>query len=160
MNEQMHRELESAYLYLSIASYYESNGLFGFARWYKIQSKEEQDHAFRFYDYLQRNNAKICFRDIQSSAKKFHDYKEPLIEAYNQEEFITESIEKIYELSVHEKDYASQLFLNWYIEEQKEEEQEAENQIQKLEFCGTNSTGLYLLDIENSKRNYHPCKNL
>lgn len=160
MVEQMHREYESAFMYLSIANYYESNGMDGYARWYKIQSREETDHALLFYDYLQKNDAKVYFRDIQATNKKFHDFKEPLEEAYTQEQFITESIEKIYELAVHERDYGSQVFLNWFIQEQQEEEAEAVKQIHNLELYGNDSTNFLLLDRENGKRVYHGCKKI
>lgn len=160
MNEQMHREYESAYLYLSVANYYEANGLSGFARWFKIQAQEEQDHAMLFYEYLHLNDGKICFRDIQTVCKKFHDFKEPLKEAAAHEEYITESIENIYELAVQERDYGSQVFLGWFIAEQQEEEHSANELIQKMEMYGTNPSGLYELDNEFSKRTYHGCKKI
>lgn len=160
LNEQMHREYESAYLYLAVANYYEANGLCGFARWFKIQAQEEQDHAMLFYEYLHLNDAKICFRDIQIVCKKFHDFKEPLNEAAVHEEYITESIENIYEQAIQEKDFGSQVFLGWFIAEQKEEEHTANEQLQKLEMYGTSAIGLYELDNEYGKRNYHGCKKI
>lgn len=160
MVEQMHRELESAYLYLAIANYYEDNGLSGFANWFMVQAREEENHAIIFYEYLHLNDARICFRDLLITCKKFKDYKEPLTEAASHEEFITESIEKLFELAIYEKDYGSQVFLSWFITEQQEEEHSAYDMVQQLEMFGTNSSGLFDLDKKMGKRVFHGCKKI
>lgn len=152
LTEQMHREYESAYLYLSIADYYENYGLSGFANWFKIQAQEEMCHGRSFYKYLHLNGIKISFRDIKIVCKKFKNFKEPLTESAAHEEYITRSIENVYELAIEEKDYGTKVFLEWFISEQLEEEHNAREMIQEYELYGTHVSGLFALNNKYSKR--------
>ncbi len=160
MSEQIRREYESAYLYLEVADYYETKGLSGFANWFKVQAREESDHAMIFYEYLHLNNAKVTFYDIQARNKTYHDYKVPLKEALIHEEFITESIVQIYEQAEKEKDYGSQLLLQWFIGEQQEEEASARRLIEQSEMYGGTPGGLYQLDKDYGMRTYKGCSKL
>lgn len=160
MSEQIRREYESAYLYLEVADYYETKGLSGFANWFKVQAREEEDHAMIFYEYLHLNNAKVCFYDIQARNKNYHDYKVPLKEALMHEESITESIVQIYELAEKEKDYGSLILLQWFIGEQQEEEASARKLIEQSEMYGGTPGGLYQLDKDYGARTYHGCSKL
>lgn len=155
LTEQMHREYESAYLYLSVANYYENYGLSGFANWFKIQVQEEMSHAKFIYEYLHLNEAKICFRDIKIVCTKFKNLKEPLTEAANHEEFITKSIENIYNTAVEERDYGTMVFLEWFITEQQEEEHIAKEMVQKYELYGSHASGLFALNREYGKRSFN-----
>lgn len=150
--EQIEHELESAYMYLEIADYFQWQGLEGFASWYKVQAREEIDHARRFYDYLHQNNERAVFYSLEPRGIVFENYKKPLEESLKQEEFITSCINKIYNQAESEKDYRTKKFLNWFISEQQEEEENAHDNLDKIDMFGSNAAGLYLLDREMAKR--------
>lgn len=152
ISEQIKNEYESAYLYLEIADYFQSVGLCGFANWYTVQAREETKHAMIFYDYLHDNNERVMFYTLEPTRKIFSDYKKPLEDSLVHEEFITSCVNKIYELAEHEKDYRTKKFLNWFISEQQEEEENAHLNLDKMTLYGGNPAGLYLLDKEMSKR--------
>ena len=154
LNKQIQKELASAYLYLQIASYYEGNGLKGFANWFKIQAKEEQDHAEIFYNFLHTNGAEVVFYPVEPSDIVFTDFIEPLNESLDHEKFITASIHQIYVSAKQEDCYRTMEFLNWFIKEQLEEEENAQDLISKMELFGDCSAGLYEMDKEYGKREY------
>ena len=154
LNEQITKEFYSAYSYLHFANYYESKGLLGFASWFKIQSKEELDHGMLIYQYLQDNGETVIFGNITTPEINFENFMEPLKESLNQEEVVTNSINKIYIEAESLKDYRTMKFLDWFIEEQGEEETSAQTLISKMEIFGSDSSGLYLLDNELAKRKY------
>ena len=154
MNEQINKEFYSAYLYLDFANYYESKGLEGFASWFKIQAKEEQDHGMLFYQYLQNNNACVKFDPIDAPSYKIQDLITPLKESLKHEKFVTSCINKIYSAAEDFMDYRSMEFLNWFIKEQAEEECSAQALITKAEFLGNDTKGFYLLDKELLAREY------
>lgn len=160
ISEQIRREYESAYLYLEVADYYESKGLSGFANWFKVQAREEEDHAMIFYEYLHSNNAKVTFYDIHAKNQTFHDCKAPLKEALLHEVYITECIDKMYELAIKEKDSRTQLLLQWFIKEQQEEEENAQRLISQMEVFGGGACGLYQLDKKYEERCYKKCSKL
>lgn len=151
-NEQIKKELYSAYLYLAIANFYEENGLCGFANWFIIQAKEEEDHAMRFCKYLHENNAKITLFSIPSPNVKFNEFEDPLELSYRHEQEVTESINRIFAQAEVEKDYRTKNFLQWFIEEQLEEEVSAKTLYDKVCFFGSTPEGLYKLDKECKKR--------
>lgn len=154
ISQQIKKEYESAYLYLEIGEFFGSRGLKGFRNWYFIQAREEEDHAMIFYDYLSSNNAKVQFYSIEPEDSKFSDLITPIKQGVNHEKFITSSINKIYELAEHENDYRTKQFLNWFIEEQMEEESSAQELLDKMEMFGETSSGLYQLDKEFAEREY------
>lgn len=160
ISEQIRREYESAYLYLEVADFYDSNGLSGFANWFKVQAREEEDHAMIFYEYLHLNGAKVCFYDIKARNKTYHDFSVPLKEALIHEEFITESIIKIYEQAEKENDYGTQILLQWFIGEQQEEEASARGLIEQSEIFAGTPGGLYQLDKDYGMRTYGGCDKL
>lgn len=160
ISEQIRMEYEAAYLYLEIADYYDSTGLDGFANWFKIQAREEEDHAMILYEYLHSNNARVNFYNIQPRNKTYHDFKVPLNEALIHETSITESIVKLYEYAVKEKDYGTQVFLQWFIKEQQEEEAQAQRLLTQLTLYGTNPCGLYQVNKILKQREYSCCKKL
>lgn len=152
ISEQIKNEFESAYLYLIIADYFQDQGLFGFANWYVVQAKEETKHAMIFYDYIHTNNERVQFYTIEPSRKIFDNPKKPLEDSVVHEEFITSCVNQIYELAEKEKDYRTKKFLNWFISEQQEEEENAHANLEKMNLYGGNPAGLYLLDKEMGKR--------
>lgn len=160
ISQQIKKEYESAYLYLEIADFYEAQGLCGFANWFKVQAREEEDHAMIFYEYLHSNNACVQFYAIEPCVKKFSDLRAPLKAGLKHEEFITDSINKIYELAEKEKDLRTENFLNWFVVEQQEEEEKSQELLDKMDLFGANPAGLYQLDKEYENRSYTPSSKL
>lgn len=160
ISEQIRREYESAYLYLEIADYYNSTGLDGFSNWFKIQAREEEDHAMILYEYLHANNARVSFYDIHPRNKDYNDFKVPLNEALIHETYITESIVKLYENATKEKDYGTQIFLQWFISEQQEEEAQIQTILTQLTLYGSNPCGLHQLNNIFKERKYSCCNKL
>ena len=154
LNDQINKELYSAYLYLDIANYYDDKGLDGFANWYEIQAKEEQDHAMLFYQYLQNNNQKVTLEAIAKPDKTFETLQDPLKAALEHEEYVTSLINNIYAAAQSVNDYRTIQFLDWFVKEQGEEETNANDMITKMELFGNDSKGLYMLDSEMKARVY------
>ena len=156
MNEQINKELYSAYLYLDIANYYEENNLDGFANWFTIQAQEERDHAMLFRQFLLNNGEKVKLEAIAAPDVPFPDFRAPLPAAYEHEKFITASIEAIYDAAAENKDYRSFNILNWFITEQEEEEKNTDELIQKYDLFAGDGKGLYMLNSELGARVYSP----
>lgn len=156
LNEQINKEMFSAYLYLDIANYYIENGLDGFGNWFKIQAQEEMDHAMLFIQYMQNNGLSIKLGAIAGPEMKYASYDVPLHEALKHEQFITQSIHDIYDEAFQVKDYRSMQFLDWFIKEQGEEEKNVEDLILKYKNFGSDAKGLYLLNTELAARIYAP----
>lgn len=154
ISEQIKKEYESAYMYLEISDYYQNLGLNGFVNWFFIQAREEVDHAMIFYEYLHSNSAQVQFYEIKPTFRKYGDVSEPLEESLIHEEYVTDSINKIYELAEKEKDFRTKQFLSWFITEQQEEEENARKIIEKMKLFGSSAAGLYELDHEFNKRFY------
>lgn len=154
LNKQIKREIDSAYIYLNIANYYNNEGLNGFENWFYVQSKEELDHAMLFRTFLLNNDVSVKLMSIDPPKDMFSSFEAPLKTALQHEKYITSSINKIYETATEEKDYATIQFLNWFIKEQQEEEKSAKDLIRKYELFGNNTNGLYQLDEELKSRVY------
>ena len=147
INDQIRKELYSAYLYLSFADYYEEEGLEGFAHWYEIQTQEERDHALIFRKYLHENGCKVKLQAIDQPDKTFSNHLEPLEAALEHEKYITSTINDIYTAAFEAKDYRT-------IEEQQEEEDNAEKQGSRMRLFGSDAKARYDLDRENAARVY------
>ena len=149
LNEQVNKELYSAYLYLDMANFYTNKGLNGFAQWFKVQAKEEVSHAMKFQDYLQDNGLPVELDAIAKPHGVFEDLKAPLEMALEHEKFVTKSIHTIYEEAAKVKDYRTMEFLNWFVKEQLEEEKNAEDLITRYELS---KNSLFVLDHYLGKR--------
>lgn len=154
LNDQINKELYSSYLYLSFADYYEEEGLEGFANWYEIQAKEERDHALIFRNYLHENGCKVKLLAIDQPDKEFTTFLEPLEAALEHEKYVTSLINDIYAAAAEVKDYRTMKFLDWFIEEQQEEEDNADKMITRMKLFGSDAKALYDLDQENAARVY------
>ena len=154
LNDQINKELYSAYLYLSFADYYEEEGLEGFANWYEIQAQEERDHALIFRNYLHDNGCQVKLGAIAAPDKTFESYLEPLEAALEHEKYVTSLINDIYAAAHDAKDYRTMKFLDWFIEEQMEEEDTADTMVTKMKLFGANAKALYDLDQECASRTY------
>lgn len=152
MNRQIMHETYSAYLYLSMSAYFESENLPGFAHWMKIQFQEEQSHAMKFYEYILERGGKV---ELDAIAKPPVDFKSPqaIFEAsLEHEQKVTSLILAIYETALAEKDVASQIFLQWFVSEQVEEEKNASDILDMLKKIGPSVGSLYQLDHRLGKR--------
>ena len=154
LNEQINKELYSAYLYLDFSNYFEDRGLDGFANWYFIQAQEERDHAMLFYRYLQNNGIKVQLEAIDKPDKVFADKKAPLAATLEHEMYVTSLINDIYAAAYDARDFRSMQFLDWFVKEQGEEEKNANDLIAKMELFGDDAKSLYMLNSELGARVY------
>lgn len=154
INEQIAKELYSAYLYLDFSIYYEAEGLDGFANWYMVQAQEERDHAMLMLKYLQLNGEKVTLEAIDKPDKTYNSLMDPLKAGFEHEQYVTSLINTIYAAAYEAKDFRTMQFLDWFVKEQLEEEKNADDMIKKMELFGNDSKGLYSLDAEYAARVY------
>ncbi len=152
MNEQIKHEFSSAYLYLAFGAHFASKGMKGFESWMKKQAAEEQVHAMKFFDFLIDRDGKITLQAIDQPVVKAETPLQFFTEALKHERLVTGLINKIYAAAVEEKDYASQTFLHWFIDEQVEEEANATAVIDLLKLIGESGEGLLMLDHQLGER--------
>jgi ferritin len=152
MNEQVGNELFSAYQYLSMSAYCESENLPGFAQWMRTQSREEMEHAMKFYDFILERNGRVVLRGIDGPVVEFGSPLEVFEQALEHEQKVTVMINDLYALAVRENDYASQTFLQWFVTEQVEEEKNAGDVVETLKMVGDKREALFLLDRELGQR--------
>lgn len=156
INEQINKELFSAYLYLDIAGYYADESLAGFENWFYVQAQEERDHATLFRQYLLNNDDKVILTAIDAPESSYADFKAPLLQTLEHEKTVTASINNIYSVAYSEKDFRTMQLLDWFVKEQGEEEKNSMDLIKKYELFGGDSKGLYMLNQELSARIYAP----
>ncbi len=155
LNDQINKELYSAYLYLDMANYYIDMDLDGFGNWYTIQAQEERDHAMLFMKYLQNNGCKVTLAAINKPDKEFRSPLDPLTAAAEHERYVTSLIHTIYEAAFSVKDFRTMQFLDWFVKEQGEEEQNADGMVNKYKLFGEDPKSLYLLNQELAGRVYN-----
>ena len=154
INDQINKELYSAYLYLSFADYYEEEGLSGYANYFEIQAQEERDHAMIFRNYLHENGEAVKLLAIDMPDKTFANFLEPLEAAMEHEKYVTSLINDIYSAAFAVNDYRTMKFLDWFIEEQGEEEDTAETMLTRMKLFGNDAKALYDLAQECAARVY------
>ncbi|WMJ89517.1 ferritin [Anaerocolumna sp. MB42-C2] len=154
LNDQINKEFYSAYLYMDMANYYADQSLSGFENWFFVQMQEERDHAMLFRQYLLNNSETVQLAAISAPDKKYDNFREPLVLALEHEEFVTASINNIYEAAYKNKDFRTMQFLDWFIKEQGEEEKNADDNIKKYDLFAGDPKGLYMLDNELKARIY------
>ena len=154
LNQQINKEFYSAYLYLDISNYYDAQDLDGYAHYYMIQAQEERDHALLFLKYMQTNGLKVTLEAIDKPDKTFDSVLEPLEAAAEHERYVTALINDIYHEAHQAKDYRTMKFLDWFVDEQMEEEDNADSMISRYKLFGQDPRGLYLLDQEYAARVY------
>ena len=154
LNQQINKELYSAYLYLDFSNYFKEKGLDGFANWYMIQAQEERDHAMLFYTYLQNENEKVTLLGIDKPDKVINEPMDVLLAGLEHEKYVTSLINDIYAAAYEVKDFRTMQFLDWFVKEQGEEETNAKDLITKMELFGGDPRSLYLLNQELAARVY------
>ena len=156
LNDQINEEFYSAYLYLSMATYFDAIGLKGFANWMMVQYKEETDHAMKIYNYLSFQGAKIKLQAIKEPPEQWDSPLQVFEQTLKHEQHITERINYLVDIAERLKDRATFNFLQWYIDEQVEEEANDREIIDKLLLIGDNKNALFMLDKELGQRTYTP----
>jgi len=154
LNQQINKEFYSAYLYLDMANYYDELDLDGFANYYTIQAQEERDHALLFMKYMQNNGLKVSLEPIGKPDKVCSSPFDPLVAAAEHERYVTSLINDIYHEAHEAKDYRTMKFLDWFVDEQMEEEDNADSMVSRFKLFGSDPKGLYLLDQEYAGRVY------
>ena len=152
LNNQINAELYSAYLYMGMAAYFESEGLEGFAHWMETQAQEEVIHAQKFYHYVNEVGGRVVFDGI---AKPPAEYKSPLAvfqATLEHEKHVTSLINKLITLARGESDYATEAYLQWFITEQVEEEANASRFVAALKRIGDSPNGIFMMDREAGSR--------
>jgi ferritin len=151
-NGQINAELYSAYLYLSMAAYFESNNLKGFGQWMRVQAKEETAHAMKFYDHIIERGGDVSLKAIDAPKAEWKSAHEAFQDAYKHELKVTGMINANLELAALEKDHAAESFLKWFVDEQVEEEAQTLEISEKLKLINNIPGGLIMLDHHYGKR--------
>ena len=154
INAQINWEFWSGYLYLSMANHFESIGRKGIANWFRIQFKEEFAHAQIFINYLNARGAKVVLSPIKEVPSEWASPLEAFAATLAHERQVTSLINNLYALAEEEKDFATRQMLNWFIAEQVEEEETAQDLIDNFTLVGEDGTGIYQIDAELAKRTY------
>ena len=154
LNDQINKELYSAYLYLEFSNYFDDRGLDGFANWYMIQAQEERDHAMLFYQYLKNENEKVTLGALAKPEKEIKCDMDVLKAGLEHEKYVTSLINDIYAAAYEVKDFRTMQFLDWFVKEQGEEETNANDLITKMELFGSDPKSLYMLNQELLARVY------
>ncbi|MCK4234272.1 ferritin [candidate division WOR-3 bacterium] len=156
LNRQLNAELYSSYLYLSMSAYFDSINLKGFANWMNVQAQEELMHAMKFYNFILERGGKITLSAIEAPPREWDSPSSTFEIVYKHEQKVTALIHDLVDLSISEKDHATNNFLQWFVTEQVEEEASADGVVQRLKLAGNSSGGLFMLDRELGQRVFTP----
>jgi ferritin len=152
MNDQVRKEFESAYTYLSMAAWMEDQTLPGFAAWLRLQAREESTHAMKIFDHLIDRGCRVRLQSLAGPATDFTTVLEVFEQVKQHEQSVTKSIEDVYGLALKDKDFASQVFFEWFITEQVEEEKNSSHVLESVRRVGDNQAALVMLDRELGQR--------
>jgi len=156
LNFQINREIFSAYLYFSMASYASSKGLDGFANWFLCQYKEELYHAEKIYHYVNEQGRKVKLQEIEKPEEDFASVTDLFEKTLVHEKKVTGLIHDLVKLAREENDYATEVFLQWFVTEQVEEEAEPDHILQKLKMIGKEGNGVIMMDKALASRKFTP----
>lgn len=152
INTQINKELYSAYLYLSMSAYLNSQNLDGIANFFFVQAKEERIHAMKFFNYLNERGGRIKLLPIEGPPTEFKSVEDVFEQTLNHEQMVTKSINDMMDLAIKENDHPTRSFLMWFVDEQVEEEATAEKLLHKVRLISGHPHGLFMLDKELSMR--------
>ncbi|ADO76946.1 ferritin [Halanaerobium praevalens] len=156
LNQQINAELYSAYLYQSMAAYFEDKSLAGFANWMDLQAEEEMAHARKIYDFVNERGGRVILEGIEKPKSSWESQLDVFKESLAHEEKITAMINDLVSLAAAEKDYATHSFLQWFVDEQVEEEDTVGEIVDKLELIGDSTQGLFMMDDKLAARVTEP----
>lgn len=152
INEQIREELASAYIYLSMAAYFEDQNLPGFAHWMVLQSEEEVEHAMKFYAHVNERGGRVLLQAIPEPPAQFEGPLDAFQKALEHERYISSRIVDLYKLAQKEGEYASLSLLQWFVDEQVEEEDSATEIVEQLKLVGDKGHALLMLDRQLAQR--------
>ena len=156
LNKQLNAELYSSYLYLSMSAYFQSINLSGFANWMRVQAMEEMTHAMKIYDFVNERGARVILQKVDEPPSEWSSPLAAFQQAYQHEQKVTGMINKLVNLAVEEGDHATNIFLQWFVSEQVEEEASADEIVQKLKLVGDDGGGIFMIDRELAQRRFTP----
>lgn len=156
INAQINFEFHSAYLYLSMSAYYQSINLVGFANWMYVQAQEEMFHGMKLYGFIIARAGRVILTPIAGTDTDWENPAAPFKAALAHEQKVTGLINNLVNMAIEERDHASNIFLQWFITEQVEEEANAEGVIRQLELVEQDKSGLFMIDRELGIRVYTP----
>lgn len=156
LNSQINAELYSSYLYLSMKAYFESINLPGFANWMKVQVQEELMHAMKFFDFVNECRGRVTLKAIEQPPAEWKSPLNVFEETLKHEQKVTGLINNIMNIAIEEKNHATSNFLQWFVNEQVEEEASADKILQELKLLGSKSAGLFMMDKELGARVFTP----
>ncbi len=152
MNEQINAELHSAYVYLAMAAYFEAENFSGMANWMRMQANEELAHAMKFFDFINERGGRVLLNPIEGVPSAWDSPLAVFENAYQHERKVTALIHGLVDLALEERDHASNSFLQWFVDEQVEEEASADAIVQKLRLAGESPQALLFLDAQLGQR--------
>jgi len=152
LNEQLNAELRNAYLYLAMASFFAEKGLSGFSHFFRVQAREELGHAMKIYDYILDRGGRVVLSDVPAPKQSWDSILSAVSDFVRSEEENTRRIWRLVDVAREEGDKATEVFLNWFVEEQVEEEKLAQGLLAKVKLVGDNPVALLALDRELAKR--------
>jgi len=156
LNEQINAEMYSAYIYLAMVAYFESENLPGCASYMRVQTQEETAHAMKLFDFVHERGGRVVLKAIEQPPK---NWKSPLAAfeaAYEHEQYITSRINNLVDLALQEKDHAANAFLQWFVNEQVEEETSADTVVQNLKMAEKAPGAMFMIDRELGQRTFTP----
>ncbi len=156
INAQINRELFSEYLYLSMSAWFARENLDGFANWMSVQAQEEHFHAMKFFNYLIERGGQVILEQIDKPDSEFEYPLKAFEMTLEHEQFISKNINDLMDIAIQENDHAARSFLQWYVDEQVEEESTADKLLSQLKMIGDRIEGVLMLDRELAQRVYTP----
>jgi ferritin len=156
LNDQINAEYFSSYLYLSMAAHCRTLNLDGFANWMRVQTQEEMGHATKFFDFVLERGGEVKLKAIEGPATEWESPVAMFEATLKHERYITGRINKLVDLALADSDHATNAFLQWFVNEQVEEEATADKILRQLKLMQDAPGGLYMLDQELAKRVFTP----
>lgn len=156
LNRQVNVELQSAYQYLAMSAWFESADLKGFAHWMRIQYQEERAHALKIYDFIHDRDGQVKLMPLAAPVTEWDSPQAVFEAALGNERYNSSQIHNLCDLSMSERDHASLAFMQWFVNEQVEEEAVATDMLNKLKMVADSNAGLFMLDQELSQRPLPP----
>ncbi len=156
LNEQVNAELYSSYLYLSMESFFKSQNLNGFANWMRIQTQEEVMHATKMYDFINERGGRALLKAIEGPPTEWESTLAVFKAVYEHEQKVTGLVNNLVDLAITEKDHATNSFLQWFVNEQVEEEASADEIVQQLKMVENAPGGIFMFDRELGQRVFTP----
>ena len=152
LNDQTGAEISSAYLYLAMSAYFQSINLPGFANWMRVQAREEMVHAMKFYDYIYGRGGRVFLKGIEAPQKEWESPLDVFGSTLAHEQKVTSLINGLVDIAIEERDHATNIFLQWFVSEQVEEEENVNEVLQKIKRMGDAPGGMFMLDNEMGQR--------